>query len=45
MGDPGVWPCTGLLKKGKFKAEKTKIIDKTNEKNAFCLNTITKDIL
>jgi hypothetical protein len=41
MGEPGVWPYTGLLKKGKFKDEKIKIIDKTAAKKyAFCLNTI-----
>lgn len=40
MGDPGVWPYT-LLKKGKFKDEKIKIIDKSSAKKyAFCLNTI-----
>jgi hypothetical protein len=41
MGDPGVWPYAGLFKKGKFKDENTKIIDKTTAKKyAFCLNTI-----
>jgi hypothetical protein len=41
MGAPGVWPYTGLLKKGKFRDEKIKIIDKTTAKRyAFCLNTI-----